>query len=69
MTRPRTCPSSSRRSGGGGEVVITKDNHPVAKLVGYPQQAGKRQLGTARGLITIAEDFDEPLEDFSEYMR
>ena len=53
----------------GGEVVITKDEQPVARLVGYRQQIGKRQLGTARGLITIAEDLDEPLEDFAEHTR
>lgn len=27
-----------------------------------------RQLGAARGLIVMAPDFDEPLEDFKEYM-
>ena len=28
----------------------------------------KRQLGAAKGLIVISPDFDEPLEDFKEYM-
>jgi Protein of unknown function (DUF2281) len=28
----------------------------------------KRQLGVAKGLITMSPDFDEPLEDFKEYM-
>lgn len=28
----------------------------------------KRQLGTLEGKIKIADDFDEPLEDFKEYM-
>jgi hypothetical protein len=27
-----------------------------------------RQLGAAKGLITMSPDFDEPLEDFKEYM-
>ena len=27
----------------------------------------KRQLGTATGLFTLSEDFDEPLEDFKGY--
>jgi hypothetical protein len=26
------------------------------------------KAGSAKGLITIADDFDEPLDDFSEYM-
>lgn len=28
----------------------------------------KRQLGAAKGLIIMSPDFDEPLEDFKEYM-
>ena len=28
----------------------------------------ERQLGCAKGLISIAPDFDEPLEDFKDYM-
>jgi uncharacterized protein DUF2281 len=28
----------------------------------------KRQLGAAKGLILMSPDFDEPLEDFKEYM-
>ncbi len=28
----------------------------------------KRQLGAAKGLIAISPDFEEPLEDFKDYM-
>ena len=28
----------------------------------------KRQLGAAKGLIVMSPDFDEPLDDFKEYM-
>jgi len=28
-----------------------------------------REFGWAQGQITIASDFDEPLEDFKEYME
>jgi len=28
----------------------------------------KRQFGSAKGMITMADDFDDPLEDFQEYM-
>jgi Protein of unknown function (DUF2281) len=28
----------------------------------------KRQFGVFKGKITISDDFDEPLEDFKEYM-
>ena len=27
----------------------------------------RRQAGSAKGLVTISDDFDEPLEDFKEY--
>lgn len=29
----------------------------------------ERQLGWAKGLITLSPDFDEPLEEFREYME
>jgi hypothetical protein len=29
----------------------------------------ERQFGIAPGFITISDDFDEPLEDFREYMQ
>lgn len=32
----------------------------------YPKQPKK--AGLAKGLIKIKEDFDEPLDDFNEYM-
>ncbi len=28
----------------------------------------KRQAGSAKGMFVMADDFDEPLEDFAEYM-
>ncbi|AXE17982.1 DUF2281 domain-containing protein [Runella rosea] len=28
----------------------------------------KRQFGVFKGKITMSDDFDEPLEDFKEYM-
>lgn len=28
----------------------------------------RRQAGSAKGLVTISDDFDEPLEDFNDYM-
>lgn len=52
----------------GEEVVIAKGNKPVAKLVAIDSAKPKRELGTARGAIQIAPDFDEPLGDFDEYM-
>ncbi len=53
----------------GEEIVITKDNQPVVKLVPVPPpKKGGRRAGSAKGLVTISDDFDEPLEDFKDYM-
>ena len=56
----------------GDEVVITENNHPVARLVPTPQEPTRkpRELGTMRGTVLyVAPDFDAPLEDFKEYME
>jgi prevent-host-death family protein len=55
----------------GEEVVITENQEPVAKLVG---QRATRQTRPAPGLgkgsiLYMAPDFDEPLEEFREYME
>ena len=49
----------------GAEVVFTKGDRPVAKLVRI-QTGPRRQFGSAKGLIEMTEDFDEPLDDFRE---
>jgi prevent-host-death family protein len=51
----------------GDEVVIFRGNRPVAKLVSLPLPASRR-FGSAKDLIELGEDFDEPLEDFRELM-
>ena len=51
---------------GGEEVIIARDKQPLVKLTPIPQQKQQRQFGSARGLITLAEDFDEPLEEFKQ---
>lgn len=51
----------------GEEVVITRGGRPVAKLVPLTEASTKpvRKLGSAKGKIIIADDFDEPVEDFN----
>jgi len=53
----------------GEEVIIARGNQPIIKLVLIEQSKPKRRLGTAKGKIKIADDFDVPLEDFKEYMQ
>ena len=49
----------------GEEVVIARDNKPLLKLVPVGVQA--RKPGSAKGVVTLAADFDTPLDDFSGY--
>jgi antitoxin (DNA-binding transcriptional repressor) of toxin-antitoxin stability system len=55
----------------GAEIIITRDQKPVARLIGEARpEAQQRQLGTLRGTVRhMAPDFDAPLEDFKEYME
>lgn len=45
----------------GEEIVIARNNRPVARLVAY--EAPQRRPGSLRGRMRIAEDFDDPLPD------
>jgi prevent-host-death family protein len=51
-----------------GEVIITKDGQPIVKMVPFTKTKKKRTFGTAKGLIKMADDFDQPIDDFKEYM-
>jgi len=56
----------------GEEIEISKDNQPVAKIVGIPPANKKRwpsKAGSAKGMVWMSDDFDEPLEEFKEYME
>lgn len=52
-----------RRVAAGEEFVIARGGEPVARLV-PARLPGSRKPGTARGLFTMAPDFDAPLDDF-----
>ena len=58
----------------GEEVYISRQNGLPVQLVlrhTYAQEPKrkKRQFGSAKGLITMAPDFDAPLDDFKEYIE
>jgi len=54
---------------GGEEVIIAKDPQHLVKLVPVPTAKPRPQFGSAKGLITMSDDFDEPLENFEEYLK
>ena len=49
----------------GEDVVIVKDERTMVKLVPMTPKP-RRQAGSAKGMIHMADDFDAPLEDFAE---
>jgi antitoxin (DNA-binding transcriptional repressor) of toxin-antitoxin stability system len=55
----------------GEEVIITRDDKPVAKLLAVNgeriNQGNEWRPGSAKGLIHMRKDFDDPLEDFADY--
>ncbi len=63
--------------GGDGSVTVTGlpflegENVEVIVLpvAGPPSsQQPQRKAGSMKGIITISDDFDDPLEDFEPYM-
>ncbi len=53
----------------GEEVIITQNKQPILKLIQFLQPTKHRQRGSAKGQIWMSPDFNEPLDDFSEYME
>ena len=54
----------------GKQVIIAKGNKPIVRLQVLPEARSNRKIGNANGLIlSMADDFDDPLEDFKEYME
>ena len=51
----------------GEEIVIARGNEPVVRLVLVESARPKRSLGWVKGPVTMAPDFDAPLDDFVDY--
>ena len=52
----------------GEEVVITRDDGTAFKIVPISPNKPYPRFGSAKGLIEMSDDFDEPLDDFKAYM-
>ena len=53
----------------GEEIIITENNQPMVKLVSIKKDKKRPSLfGSDKDIISISDDFDEPLEDFKDYM-
>jgi antitoxin (DNA-binding transcriptional repressor) of toxin-antitoxin stability system len=52
----------------GEEVVITRDNKPVAKLVSPDAERRTPVFGSCKGMLTVLAEDDDHLVGFEEYM-
>jgi antitoxin (DNA-binding transcriptional repressor) of toxin-antitoxin stability system len=52
---------------GGEEVVIKRSDGSSFKIVPLNTAQTSPKFGSAKGLIKMSDDFDEPIEDFEEY--
>jgi antitoxin (DNA-binding transcriptional repressor) of toxin-antitoxin stability system len=59
-------PELMDEAAGGEEVVIARADGSSFRLVPL-ETAPRPRFGSARGLFTMADDFDAPLEDFQDY--
>ena len=51
----------------GEEVVITREDGATFKIVPVTPLAQYPKFGSAKGLVNMGENFDEPLADFQAY--
>jgi prevent-host-death family protein len=61
-------PELVRRAAAGEEIVIARDNRPVARLAPLAPPAARR-AGSARGQVVLAPDFDATPKDFEGYLE
>jgi len=52
----------------GEEVIIMRNQQPVAQLVPLPAAKPRPVFGSCKGMLTIVAEDNEHLEDFKEYM-
>lgn len=61
------------QAGRSGEIVLTRHGQPVAKIVAVISHTDLKprvpKFGSARGRVTVPDNFDEPLDDFRPYME
>jgi antitoxin (DNA-binding transcriptional repressor) of toxin-antitoxin stability system len=59
-------PELMEEAAGGEDVVIARADGSAFRLVPI-EMAPRPRFGSARGLFTMADDFDASLEDFRDY--
>ena len=54
---------------GGETILISTDDQRAVQLTPARFGKGEPKFGSGKGLFTMADDFDAPLEEFEEYMK
>lgn len=53
----------------GERIIIAKGEQPLIELVVLPEAKTNRRLGGLQDVILhVSPDFDDPLDDFAEYL-
>lgn len=53
----------------GKTVVILDEHDQEVQLVPVKTPHKRRKSGSARGMFTMSDDFDDPLDDFKAHME
>ena len=62
------CSKLVQRAAAGEDIVIANHGKPVAMLTRLPPKHRKMPWGIFEGKIHMTDDFDEPLEEFKDYL-
>ena len=57
-----------KRAAAGENILITVHGKPVAMLTRLPPKNRKMPWGIFKGKIHMTDNFDEPLDEFKDYM-
>ena len=52
----------------GEEVVLTRGDKPVARIVAGPGEKPRPVPGRGKGMLTVISEDEDHLQDFAEYM-
>jgi antitoxin (DNA-binding transcriptional repressor) of toxin-antitoxin stability system len=53
----------------GEEVILLIGDRPAIKFTPIESVKPRPKFGSAKGLVWMSEDFDEPLAEMKEYME
>lgn len=56
-----------KEAASGEEIIITQQNGSAVKLVPLASDKPVPEFGSARGLVVMSDDFDEPIKGFENY--